>query len=362
MFEKLYCNIIKKCIFTIIKKIPTVQKRISIKDIANAAGVSTTTVSFVLNNQGPEKRISASLEKHVREIAEKMHYTPNLLAKSLRTGKTNTIGLVVEDIANTFFSNIAKTIEEKAMSSDYRIFYCSTNGVPQRAKDMLHLLTERKVDGFIITPTQDLEEDIIGLQNKEIPFVLMDRFYPNLNTNYVLSNNYKGAKSAADHLLENGHSNIAIVTTDSNQIQMRDRLNGFRDTLTKKNITIKDDDILIVPYDSTPKKAVQLIEKHLLKKYSAVFFCTNYLGIYGIEAINNLKFNIPTDLSVVCYDEHEVFRLHQPAITCVAQPLQAIGEAAIEFLINNMSKKETTTQQKTFDCMLMKRGSVLNKQ
>lgn len=333
-------------------------KKVSLKDIAQALDLSTTTVSFVLNNQSTQKRISPAVEKKVKAMAELMQYTPNLLAKSLRTGVTKTIGLIVEDIANYFFSNIAKIIEEKALQKGYKVFYSSTNGSPQKAKELIFLLRERKVDGFIITPTAGIEEDITQLQKMNIPLVLIDRYYPAITTNYVVSNNYKGAYDATMHLIAKGHKKIFLVTLASTQVQMQDRLQGYTNALAQHNIILSKRMILYINFNTAPKDAVAAIQQLLTYKPDAILFTTNYLGIYGLEAIKMNHLIIPQHVSVVCYDEHDLFRLYQPGITTVVQPITHIANAAVQYLIQAMEKNTETIHQKVFDCSIKKRNSV----
>lgn len=167
------------------------KKRVLISDIAKALGISVTTVSFILNDKAKEKRISDALTKRVLEYVEKVGYKPNQLAKSLRTGQTKILGLLVEDIANPFFSNVAKYIERQAYSAGYHIIYCSMNNDENKAKELIQLFMDRQVDGFIITPSEGLEETISNIKQNNIPVVLFDRFIPTVDTSYVVSDNKK---------------------------------------------------------------------------------------------------------------------------------------------------------------------------
>ncbi|HEY1202823.1 MAG TPA: LacI family DNA-binding transcriptional regulator, partial [Niastella sp.] len=131
-------------------------KGISIKDIAKQAGVSPTTVSFVLNGKAKEKRISDQVSKKILKIANKLKYKPNQLARGLRTGKTKTLGLIVEDIANNFWANVAKVVEDEADKHGYKVLYGSTEDNSEKARGLLEVLKYRQVDGYIITPTKNM--------------------------------------------------------------------------------------------------------------------------------------------------------------------------------------------------------------
>jgi len=156
------------------------KKRILISDIAKALGVSVTTVSFILNDKAKEKRISESLTKRVLDYVKKVGYKPNELAKSLRTGKTKIIGLIIEDISNPFFGNIARLIETKVYEQGYRIIYCSTNNDSEKTKELIGMFKDRQVDGFIITPSEGIEDTISNLIQSNVPVVLFDRYLPDV--------------------------------------------------------------------------------------------------------------------------------------------------------------------------------------
>src|SRR5690554_1774744 len=168
------------------------KKKLSIQDLARELGVSTTTVSFVLNGKAKEKRLSAALTKRVLDYAEKVGYRPNELAKSLRTGKTKIIGLVIEDISNPFFANIARYIEAKAYSRGYRIIYCSTENDAQRTAEFIQLFRDRYVDGYLITPPVNIADTLASLVQEGLPVVQFDRFIPEVETDSVVVDNRKG--------------------------------------------------------------------------------------------------------------------------------------------------------------------------
>ncbi|WP_432326264.1 LacI family DNA-binding transcriptional regulator [Mucilaginibacter sp. P25] len=150
-------------------------KKISIKDIAKLTDTSITTVSFVLNGKG---RISKEISKKILDVAQKNGYEPNRMAVGLRTGVSKVIGLIVESIGGPFFGEMAKVIEEEAEKDGYRIIYCSTNNNLQKGKDMIRMLSQQLVDGYIITPMKGLEKDIQNLVDNEKPVVLIDGYFP----------------------------------------------------------------------------------------------------------------------------------------------------------------------------------------
>lgn len=167
-------------------------KKVSLKEIAGLAGVSASTVSLILNGKAREMRISSALEKKVTSLARKSGYHPNQLAISLRTGKSQILGLIVESISGHFFAALAKVIEDEAERHGYRVLYCSTENDPVKGAELLRMLTQRKVDGFLITPTKGMEQEVAKLFEEKQPMVLIDSYFPGLKVPSVMVDNYEG--------------------------------------------------------------------------------------------------------------------------------------------------------------------------
>ncbi|PUZ30359.1 transcriptional regulator, LacI family [Chitinophaga costaii] len=313
-------------------------KGISIKDIAKQAGVSPTTVSFVLNGKGKEKRISETVIKKINRIATKLKYRPNQLARGLRTGKTKTIGLIVEDIANPFFSLLAKVVEDEADKSGYKVLYSSTEDNLAKAQGLLEVLKYRQVDGYIITPTKGLEKDIEALQETGKPLILIDRYFPAVDSNYVVLDNFQGAYDAASHLVNQGYKNIGIITTTSSQVQMSNRFNGFEAGLTAAQAPLQKQFIKRLAFDQQRHAFIAEMKKFFqtAPTLDAVFFATNYLGIYGIEAIRSMGLQIGKDIGMISFDDHDIFRLNTPSISCVAQPIEDMGSQIVKILMDEI--------------------------
>lgn len=318
-------------------------KSISLKDIARMAEVSPTTVSFVLNGKARERRISPQVIKKVEDLVTKMEYKPNQMARGLRTGKTKTIGLMVEDISNHFFATLAKVIEDEAHRYGYEVLFCSTEDKDDRAINLLRMLKHRQVDGFVLTPTFALKEHIENLLQEDKTLVLIDRYFPALNTSYVVVDNCKGAYIATSHLIKQKYKHLAIITTTSKQWQMKERKKGFLMALKDHKIHSESYSELTIPFGETKDNAIKEVIEFLKKTQAdGVFFATNYLGIYGLEAIKILDWKIPAQLGMVCFDDHAVFHLYKPGITCVAQPMKKIGSCVMKALLNGLRDDNRT--------------------
>lgn len=312
----------------------------SLKDIAKTAGVSPSTVSLVLNGKAKEMRISEKLAKKIALIASKAGYSPNHLAVSLRRGETKIIGLVVESISGNFFASVAKIIEEKANACGYKVIYCSTENDEKKGHELLQMLSKQQVDGYIITPAPGMQNDIKRLLQLHKPVVLLDSYFPGIDTPYVLTDNFKSVEKGIQYLINKGYRKIAFVTVGLDLIQMHERKRAYLQTLYANEIKSGKNLILELPYELYKQAGIEKIAAFILKNKNveAIFFATNYLGVVGLEAIDKLHLKIPDNIAVLCFDDHDVFRLYPPGITTIQQPVTAIAETAITLLMNQLQK------------------------
>lgn len=331
-------------------------KKTSLVDIAKALNISPTTVSFILNNKAEEKRISKKLVKIVLDYVEEVGYRPNPLARSLRTGKTNTIGLMVEDIANPFFGNIARKIEEEAYKNGYRILYCSTDNDTEKSIDLINMFRERQVDGYIISPPPGVEKEIQSLIKSNIPVVLFDRTLDDLDVDSVLIDNFASTYQATLHLLVS-YRNIAFITLNSTQSQMIQRRSGYQKAMEESGLSPQ---IKEIPF-SLANKEIQNQIKSFLKdnpSIDAIIFSTNYLGVNGLKAIHLLNEEKPLQLGIVAFDNHDLFELYSPAITAISQPITEIANTVIKLLMKKLNGVDhSETQQIILDTKLEIRSS-----
>jgi LacI family transcriptional regulator len=310
-------------------------KKVSIKDIARELELSITTVSFVINGKSEEMGISEATSSKVLEHIKKRDYSPNNAARVLRTGKSNTIGLIVEDLGNYFFGNVAKVIELEASKRGYNVFLSSTDNNPKTAKALIRKMRNSSVDGMIITPTKDLVQELEQLKNDKIPFVLLDRTVPGLSANAVVLDNFKGAFDLTRHLLSNGYHKIGFVTIHSDMSQMIERERGYLAAMESSTNQCTEELVLKVKFDDTPERIISSIMSFVKDNHEleALFFATNYLGVHGIEALKQVGKSMPHDLAVVSFDDNDLFRLFTPSITVASQPLKQIGVETIELLL-----------------------------
>lgn len=315
------------------------KKKITIRDIAKAANVSVTTVSFVLNNKGEKKGISQEVIKKVFKVSEEMKFKLNMIASSLRTGKTRSIGLIVEDISNQFFSDLARVIEREAIDLNYRVFYCSTGGDDERAAELVNSLLQANVDGFIITPTENMKETIDRLLELQCPVVLLDGYFEGQDVSHVVLDNFDGAQTATQFFLKKGFKKIAFVTISSQLIQMNLRKQGYTNAL--KEVGLYDESrILDLEYHIGEEQRIERISEFLSNttEIDAVLFGANYLLLAGLQSLRKLDLKIPSDKAVISFDDHDSFRLHSPSITVLSQPIEEMGKKTVRLLMKQMNE------------------------
>ncbi|MBO9617843.1 MAG: LacI family DNA-binding transcriptional regulator [Niabella sp.] len=307
-----------------------IRKKKSIHTIARDLGVSATTISFIINGKAKENRISSELIKKVEDHLGHINYKPDIIAQSLRTGKSNLIGMLMEDISDAFFSSIARGVEMGLENSGYKLLFISTKNKTADASLILDLLKEHKVDAFIIAPSPGLEQEISELIESGKPVVLYDRYFKTLNTCNIMIDNRGGAYMGTMELFNNDYREVAFVTLRSDQVQMADRLLGYKDALAQagQSKTI----LLEIPYNldihQTSLQIRNFFKKN--KTMEAVLFATNYLAIAGLQALKDLGWVVGSDIGIVGFDDNAHFSLFSPSVTAVAQPVGEISRAIVQ--------------------------------
>jgi len=321
-------------------------KSLSIKDIAVKANVSITTVSFIINGKAKEKSISEAVIEKVKKIIEESGYKPNQIARSLRTGHSNIIGLIVEDISNSFFSRIARLIEDKAYKRGYKIIYSSTENNIDKAKELINMFKSRKVDAYIISPIKGIEEDIQMLLDDGNPVIFFDRNLPDINTSYVGADHFDASYQSIQNFIHQGKKNIALVTTDINVKQIVERCDGYKKALEDNGIKYDDNLVLKIHFNQEEGETIDQMKKLFEQRnIDAVLFATNYLAISGLKALKQINKKIGDDFSVIAYDDHEAFELHTPGTSALQQPLEEIAENVIKLILQQLSSKTKLDNQ-----------------
>lgn len=324
-------------------------KKTSIKDIATHLNVSVATVSLTLNKRGDEKRISQETQKRIIQYAQERNYKPNIFAKGLRKGRSEILGLIIPNISDSFYARIASQIEKIAAKQGYKVIYSSSEESGEKESELIHSMLDQQVEGLIIASTQKNKKDILKLKRMKFPFVLIDRHYPGIETDYVIADDRGGTEMAVKHLLDQNISRIGLVTLKPGLDAIKNRFLGYKNTLEKHGIDLKPEYV----HELSSKMETYTEEMKLVfdsyqnmdTQAEAIIFSTHYLAACGLREIRSRNLNVPNDYKVVSYDENSTFDLIEPPITVVTQPVKKIGEQAVEILLEKLkSDKNETTQ------------------
>ncbi|GAB3347522.1 LacI family DNA-binding transcriptional regulator [Arachidicoccus ginsenosidivorans] len=315
-------------------------RKTSLKDIAEHLGVSTALVSYVINHKEKQFRVGPEMVKKIRKAAIEMNYQPNLVAKSLKSGQTKTIGLIVADISNPFFSMIARLIEDEARKQGYVVFFGSSDENAQKSQSLSSVFLNRQVDGFIIAPAEHTEDQILALQNTGKPVVLIDRYFPGLPADIVRINNAEIAQEAVSHLISKGRKNIAVLTYKTTLAHITDRTKGYQQALKKHGLKANKALICEASYQDIETD----VERQLLKlfngkhKVDAIFFVTNSLAVLGLKIINRLGIKVPDELAIVSFDQSDAFDFFYAPLSYVSQCLHQLGAEAVSLLVKKLQQ------------------------
>lgn len=334
-------------------------KKISLKDIASHVGVSIALVSYVLNGREKEARVGQEMAERVRKAALELNYQPNFIARSLKSGKTNTIGLIVADISNPFFSNIARIIEDEAKKHGYIVIFGSSDESFEKSADLVDVFLNRQVDAFIIAPAAKTEKQIRRLKSLKVPFVLIDRYFPEIKADTVMTNNFDAAFQAVEHLAGTGRKRIAMVSYDLELAHLQERENGYAEALKTNKISPKEGWLLQVSFQNMAEEVADGLHKLLspAPKVDAIFFATNSLAVAGLKVINNLKITVPDDVAIISFDESDAFDFFYAPVTYVKQSIYEIGREAVDIAIRRIEKGVGKYERKVVDAQLMVRAS-----
>lgn len=318
-------------------------KKISLQDIASQLDISKATISIVLNGRGDEKRVSKATQEKIIQFAREHNYKANYLARGLSLGKSDTIGLVVPNIGDSYFARIARRIERKARRSGYNVVYSSTGESKERESELIQSMLSRGVDGLIIASSQKNQEDISLLKENQVPFVLIDRCYPEFETNFVGEDNEGGVSQAINQLVKKGRKRIGFVTLKTGLEALHQRLAGYQLSMKQNALPIEDKWIRELNYEYTESDMLEHIKSMVMDPASidGIVFATHFLTASGIRALKKLNVRIPMDVALVSFGEMNAFDLIEPPVTSIIQPVDELGDRAVEILLENLSGENT---------------------
>lgn len=328
----------------------------TVADVAKRAGVSISTAARVLSGQG---YAAEKTRRDVLEAAQALGYVPNHVARSLRTRRTKTIGLLIGDIENSFYSVIAKHVEAVAKQAGYHVILCNGNDDPEEEAQYLKLLEGMRVEGVIITPTSRNRRSLERLGQKGIVIVQMDRKIDGLSADAILVDNETGAAEAVGYLIDRGHSRIGIITGPLDITTGRDRLVGYERALRERGIEL--DPHLIRQGSFHRDHAIQHAQALITSDPppTAIFAANNILAEACLFVLADLGLGVPTEVSLVAFDDTPWMRMVDPPITTVAQPVSDMARTAVELLLRRLGDEgQPTPSTMVFRTDLVVRRSV----
>jgi len=326
----------------------------TIVDVAEAAGVSTATVSRVLNNH---PQVDVHLASAVRKAVKELGYRPSRVARSLRTRRNRVWALIVSDVrTGPFFGAVVRGVEDVAYEAGYSLFLCNTDEDPTKEASYIELAIAENVAGLILTPS-GARTDLSPLLNFGIPVVLADRTLPGQQADSVLVDNVSGAHEAVNHLLEGGYERIACITGPLTTTTGQQRYVGYCNALEAAGIVV--DDSLVCVADFRELGGQHAMEALLAEKQrpDAVFVTNHLMTVGTLQAISAAKLTIPTDIAVVSFDDMPWASLLQPPLTAVDQPAYDMGVEGARLLLSRLEGYTGAARTVMLSTTLQVRGS-----
>ncbi len=308
-------------------------KQVTLRDIAKITGFSINTVSRALNGKD---EVHAETRIKILAAAEKLGYRPNRLAKGLRSNKTGTIGVVVTDVSNPFFSALVKGIARAARDLDYSIILQDSDEDYAGEEEAIQVLLAEQVDGILITPVQSQRGTIERLCEAQFPFVLVGRFFSGLETNYVVPDDYQGGFMATEHLLKQGHRNIAMINGPLHISSARERFKGFSDALESHGIQINGSQVVTGALTVEEGLAQSLSILREKTRPSAIVCYSDFVAFGVMQGIREVGLSIPEDIAVVGFDDVRMASCLQVSLTTIKSPKEELGKRAVQSLISRL--------------------------
>lgn len=329
--------------------------RATIRDVAEMAGVSINTVSRVLNDKG---EIAPQTKERVLEAIKRLRYRPNSFARTLLGKSSLTVGQIVTDCLNPNNAQQIRSVQNVTAAQGYSVILVDTSEQHQRELAAVDLMVEKFVDGFLITPLQYDNTHLFKLKEEgTVPFVLTNRAIEGLEVDTVLHDNFTGAYQAVKHLIEQGHSRIAYITSRRQIWTVNERISGYRAALAEAGLEYKEE-LVIQTYlnlESSFEATNQLLK--LQTRPTAIFAYNDLMAIGVLKALKQAGLRIPQDMALVGYDDILYAQYLEVPLTTVRQPTQRSGEVAAEVLLKRISDRDAPVERIVLQPELIVRAS-----
>lgn len=311
----------------------------TIRDVARMAGVSISTVSLALNGTGP---VSTETHRRIWDAAKTVGYSPNPLAQSLKVGRSRLIGVVMADISNPFFGQLLGGVERIALSHSHLVIVSDSGGDPERERAILEHLTNQRVAGIVISTLSHDPGQVQHLRRLTMPYVLVDQKVDGIEADFVASDNVLASAILTEHMIRFGHRRIAHIAGRAGLWTAERRLEGFRNTMAASGIEV--DESLIVDGDYLGETAYAQAMRLLTRadRPTAIIAANNVMALGALQALQDLGFSCPEDVSLTSIDDVPWGNVIRPRITMVVQPIDEMARVATEFLIDRINARGAT--------------------
>ena len=314
----------------------------TLQTIANIVKVSRSTVSRVLNNKWEDYGISQATADKIISKAKDLHYIKNEAALSLRLKKTFTIGVIVKDITNPFYSQLVKFVENALYTKGYNIIICNTGYDLDKENGHINILLSRRVDGIILSPIQKSIENISIIKDRNVPLALFDCKIDKFEADYILVDNKAGTMEAVNHLISQGHKKIVYIGGNSSDLNNRLRYAGYKKALSKASLSITEHYVIHGSYTFKHgyEAATELLRSN--DAPTAFFAANNRIVLGACKGIMDCGLQIPEDVSIVGFDDFETATMLPSPLTVIRQPLRDMALNAVDILLSRMDKTNNT--------------------
>jgi LacI family transcriptional regulator len=320
-----------------------IDQKTNIGDIAKKTGLSITTVSRVLNGKAEQYRIGKKSQQKIYEVAKELKYIPNQFAASLRTGKTNTIALIIPSLQNPFFADLTSNINAEIRKFGYTTIISDSYENIEIEKKELQQMISRNVDGLIIVPCSNQWDHIKYFYDLGLPIICIDRYFEDLDLPYVSTDNYDGAYNATKYLIENGHSKISCIQGVQHSTPNKLRIKGFKYAMEEAglvNYIVTGDEFSI----QNGYLETRLLF-HQKQMPTAIFALSNTIALGCMKALREMNIRIPDDISLITFDDHPYLDYLETPLSCIAQPVNDISKIAVKFLFSQINKEGNRNKQ-----------------
>jgi LacI family transcriptional regulator len=326
---------------------------ITIRDVAKVAGVSIATVSRVLSGKDS---VSEAVRGRVLSAVERLEYRPNALARSLREENTKTIGLVVSNVMNPFFTAVARAVEDTASEKGYSVILCNADENPDKEESYLDVLLQKQVDGLIISPARETSRQLHRFVKAGVPVVFVDRSIEGLAIPTIRADGKKAIGRLVQYLAELGHERLAIISGPPEVISGGERLKAFLDSARGLGVKIPDEYVKFGNFRRESGRRTMRELFRLRRPPTAVFAANNLMCLGALQAAKEAGRGIPEDVSIASFDDIAWFELIEPPVTAIAQPIRELGTAAAGMLLN-MVEEECDPESQVMEAELVIRDS-----